>query len=498
MIKRTYFFILVHFLLISQMSFGLTEKKSDLAGSWYPGNAKELKASLDGYLEHAGTPLINDQADVIAIIEPHAGLVYSGQVAAYGYALLKNRNIDTAIVIAFNHRIPHSGVAVCDFDKYTTPLGPIEIDKSLSKKIAEYSNKIYLSNKHFVNENSSELQLPFIQTALKGCKVVIIHIGYQTWDNCKLLADALYNALHNRKNYILISSTDMCHFLTHEVSVKKDTKTIDVIKAFDAKKLFEYSEKNNHEMLCGYGALCSTMLAARKLGATSVEILNYATSGDVTGQKDEVVGYFSGAIINKKDVKKEKTPIKGKKSETDILTSAQKKKMLNLARESIVNYLQHRTMLDVVEKDKVLNEKMGGFVTLHKNNRLRGCIGNIVGTKPFYITVRDMAVEAATRDPRFAPVTMSEMTDIDIEISALSPLKKIQGPDEIEVGKHGVLVTDDSRSGVYLPQVAREAGWNKEQFMNSLCGQKAGMRPDAWKNNKCNIYIFTAEVFGEK
>jgi len=121
-----------------------------------------------------------------------------------------------------------------------------------------------------------------------------------------------------------------------------------------------------------------------------------------------------------------------------------------------------------------------------------------VGRGPFYLTVRDMAVEAATGDPRFPAVTPGEMKDIDIEISALSPLEKIKDPEKIVMGKHGVVVKSGFASGVYLPQVATETGWNREEFMNSLCGQKAGMAPDAWKKGKCDIYVFTAEVFGDQ
>lgn len=181
-----------------------------------------------------------------------------------------------------------------------------------------------------------------------------------------------------------------------------------------------------------------------------------------------------------------------------MLNETQRKKALKLARDSITHYLETGRQLSVTEDDTALNEEMGAFVTLHKHGRLRGCIGNMIGKGPFYLTVSDMAISAATADPRFDRVKPEEMKDIDIEISALSPLKKIDNPEIIEVGKHGVLVKNSYASGVYLPQVATEAGWSREQFMNSLCGQKAGMQPDTWKKGECEIYIFTAEVFGEK
>ena len=181
-----------------------------------------------------------------------------------------------------------------------------------------------------------------------------------------------------------------------------------------------------------------------------------------------------------------------------MLSDEQRKRMLKLARDSIMFYLKEEKPMPVKEDDPILNKEMGAFVTLHKHGQLRGCIGNMIGRGPFYLTVRDMAIEAATGDSRFASVTLDEMNDIDIEISALSPMQKIADPEKIEVGKHGVMVRSGFQSGVYLPQVATETGWNREQFMNSLCGHKAGMAFDAWKKGQCEIYIFTAEVFGEK
>jgi len=186
----------------------------------------------------------------------------------------------------------------------------------------------------------------------------------------------------------------------------------------------------------------------------------------------------------------------GGKMET-ILTKLQRNKLLRIARDSIDLYATGRKELNVKEDDPLLNQNMGAFVTLHKENRLRGCIGNIVGRQPLYLTVRDMAIAASTDDPRFSPVTKEELKNIDIEISVLSPLKKITSADEITLGEHGVLVRNDFTSGVYLPQVATETGWSKEQFLNSLCGDKAGMSPDAWKKGACDIYIFSAEVFKE-
>ena len=180
-----------------------------------------------------------------------------------------------------------------------------------------------------------------------------------------------------------------------------------------------------------------------------------------------------------------------------VLNDELKKKLLKLARDTILLYLKNGKIFEPRIDDAVLNEIRGVFVTLSENGNLRGCIGNIIGTKPLCIGVRDMAIASATQDPRFPSVKLEALGGINIEISALSPLEKISDPSKIALGTHGVLVRDDFRSGVYLPQVATETGWSKEEFMNSLCVHKAGMDPDAWKKGECDIYVFTAQVFGE-
>jgi AmmeMemoRadiSam system protein A len=325
---------------------------------------------------------------------------------------------------------------------------------------------------------------------LKDFRIVLIAIGNQGFENCEILGKALYEVLKDKREYLLVASTDMSHYLPYEAANKIDRKTISFIKKFEPEGLYTESSAESHRLMCGYGAVCATMMASKKLGADKVDVLKYANSGDTAGDKSRVGGYLSAALV-KAEIKN------SRQGETNMLDGAQRKKMLKLARDSITDYLKTGEVLSVKESDPVLNKELGAFVTLHKAGRLRGCIGNMIGRGPFYLTVRDMAIAAATGDPRFGKVTIDEMEEIDLEISALSPLEKIEDPAMIEMGKHGVLVKNRYTSGVYLPQVATETGWNREEFMNSLCGHKAGMPRDAWKKGECDIYIFTAEVFGE-
>jgi AmmeMemoRadiSam system protein A len=184
--------------------------------------------------------------------------------------------------------------------------------------------------------------------------------------------------------------------------------------------------------------------------------------------------------------------------EKSLLNFEQRKRLLEIARKTIENYVSTGKKPSFSEKDETLNKEMGAFVTLHRKGRLRGCIGNIIGSAPLYITVADMAIQSAAEDPRFRPVAKNELDEICIEISVLSPLERIYDINKIVMGRHGVLVKIGFRSGVYLPQVAVETGWTRDEFMDSLCEQKAGIPKDSWRTGGCEIYIFSAEVFGEK
>lgn len=180
-----------------------------------------------------------------------------------------------------------------------------------------------------------------------------------------------------------------------------------------------------------------------------------------------------------------------------MLNIQQKERLLGIARQAITAYLQTGKKMPVSESDSVLNQKSGAFVTLNRHQELRGCVGNLIASQPLYLTVRDMAIEAAVDDPRFPALSLLELKEVQIEVSVLSPLEKVPSADKIELGKHGVLVRRGNQSGVFLPQVASETGWSKEEFLNNLCAHKAGLAQNAWKDKNTELYIFNAEVFSE-
>lgn len=461
-------------------------KEADLAGMWYSASPEVLGNEIETYLHIAQAETIKER--VIGVVIPHAGLSASGEVAAYAYKALADKNPEQVIVVGFTHRFYLPGKISVFTDKdFVTPLGKTQINTDMAKKFISYSLNIQDIPQAFETENSVEMQIPFIQTVFKNAKITLIALCDQSLSTCRLLSDALSNILKEEKDFLIIASSDMCHYLSYETANKKDAQTINAINTFDPEKFYAESLKAQHELMCGYGAVYAAMLACKNLGANEVKVLKYANSGDTMGQKDKVVGYLSAGFI-----------IKEAKEENAMFNQTQKTELLKIARESIEHYLATGKRFEVETKDDLLRQNMGAFATLRKWGELRGCIGNMSSEKPLYLTVRDMAQAAAIQDMRFSPVTLKEMEDIDIEISVLSPMKKIDDYTEIKVRKHGVLVRMGSRSGVYLPQVAEETGWDREQFMNSLCAHKAGIPQDAWKTRECDIYIFTAEVFGEK
>jgi AmmeMemoRadiSam system protein B/AmmeMemoRadiSam system protein A len=394
----------------------------------------------------------------------------------------------TVFLIGFTHRLTFDGIAIYDSGSFRTPLGDVLVDGQLAAAIKSESRRIISYPEAFDEENSVEMQIPFIQVAMKGASVVPIAFGTQDFTDAEALAGALALALKDRDDYLIVASTDLSHYHAYDEASAIDKRMIALLDTKKAKELYDEARLGMCE-LCGIMPVTATLLTADKLGFGDVKVLKYANSGDTFGDKSRVVGYLSAAIYK---------PDASTEGELAMLNEAQRTRLLQIARESIISYVKEGKEKSFSEKDPVLNEPMGAFVTLHDKGELRGCIGNMVGQGPLYQTVADMAIQAATGDPRFPVLSPSEIDKVDIEISVLSPMKKVSGPEEIRVPGHGVVVRRGSRSGVYLPQVATETGWGREQFLTSLCSSKAGLAPDAWKDPATDMYVFSAEVFGEK
>ena len=479
------FLIFIIILILPIMLFAETIKKADLAGSWYPSSKKTLSSILDSYLNVAEVKHRGDR--IKAIIVPHAGFAYSGPVAAYAYKAVQDKEYSTVLVLGFCHRKSFDGISVYKEGYFDTPLGALEVDSEMANEIISYNEKIIFKPDAFENENSIELELPFIKKVLPHSKIVPIAFGSRSFDDCKLLSEVLGKILSKREDVLLVVSTDMSHYRTYEDARKIDLKSIELLKSFQARKVYETSVASE-QIFCGYMPVTTLLLTCNKIGLDNLEVLQYANSGDVTGDRKRVVGYLSALVTTREPDKKG----------DEMLTDAQRKKLLKIARDTIKTHLETGNVLEVKETDSIFNKELGAFVTLHKRGQLRGCIGNIIGRGPLYLTVRDMAIQSATGDPRFPKVTLQELNEIDIEVSVLSELEKVGDVEKIEMGVHGVIIRKGFSSGVFLPQVATETGWSREEFMTNLCVHKAGLLPDAWKTGEADIFTFTAEVFGEK
>jgi AmmeMemoRadiSam system protein A len=367
------------------------------------------------------------------------------------------------------------------------------IDQEFAQKLLNKDEEIFFEPRAFAKEHSVEVQLPFLQKTLSDFKIVPIVTGDCALSTCQHLAQLLKQAIGNRQDVLVVASTDMYHGYDYDEADAVDNLTLSFLKNMDAQGLYS-GVREGKTQLCGGFGVVTTIILAKELGHNKLNILKHTNSSIVTGNKVKgtwTVGYVSVAIDQEKANQTEQA--RGK----DMLNKTQRKRLLEIARISIETYLKTNKKLDLTEQDPILSKAMGAFVTLHEHQELRGCIGNLIGRQPLYLTIRDMAIEAAVGDPRFSPVSLSDLKDIEIEISVLSPLEKINSIDEIQLGTHGVLVIRGLNSGVFLPQVATDTGWSKEEFLSNLCSHKAGIPPDAWKDKSTEIYKFSAEVFSE-
>lgn len=440
---------------------------------------------------------------IFALMAPHAGYRYAGTIFGSAYSTIKNRPIKTVIIVGNSHHAYFDGISIYSRGAFETPLGKVMIDSKIAGDIITHSKKFTSNTAVHSEEHSIEVHLPFLQTALKKFKIVPILMGNDLMSTCKLLADVLKHIVVGRDDILLVASSDMSHYPPYQEANEVDREVLEMIKKGDARNL----ENLLHEMemrgipggvsfLCGAGAVKTIMLLAKEVGASQIKILNYANSGDVISDRSGVVGYGAVAFsfpAEKKMLQKESEIIDDIK-EGDI-AEADKKELLKIAKTSVEAKVKGSKIPEFSPASSVLNETRGAFVTIRRGEALRGCIGRIMTNDPLYKTVQEMAIEAATADPRFLPVGVEELPGLQYEISILSPMEKISDPlKEIELGKHGVQVINGFRAGVFLPQVAGETGWDLETFMNELCEGKAGLPKDAWKTGKADVYRFTAEV----
>ena len=452
-------------------------RKSTLAGSWYDENPDRLSRLIEFFLQNVKKQPFPPE-NILALIVPHAGYAYSGQVAAYAYSSVKGKDYETVVIIAPSHRYGFRGCSIYLKGGYETPLGVVKVDEELASELSKETGFKYIAEAH-QEEHSVEIQLPFIQKTLPQAKIVPIVMGYQTRKIITTLANALAKALPGKK-VLVIASTDMSHQLPKQRANDTDSHTASLIKDFQTDALIRKIERGEN-IMCGGGPVVAILLYAQKRGNTKVNLLHYADSSQYGSSEAGVVGYLAAAIYSE-----------GNAPEFS-LAPEEKKELLHIAREAIKLLIRENKLLNYEPQYPNLLTKKGAFVTLKKKGLLRGCIGFIEPVLPLYQTVVQAALYAAYKDQRFPPVTTDELKDLEVEISVLSPLKKINNPSLVKVGKHGLVISKGNKRGLLLPQVPVENQWSRETFLREAC-LKSGLPPDAWKQG-AEIYIFEAIVF---
>ena len=455
-----------------------------VAGSFYPADSSTLSQTVIKLLNQAKPPKID--GDIIGLISPHAGYVYSGHVAASGYDLLKNKTINRVVIISPSHIVAFNGSSVYNGSGYRTPLGTIPVDQEFCKQLAEEGHDTIRQGRM---EHALEVQLPFLQRVLKDFTLVPVIMGDQQYETCRALGIALSKLIKDNKT-IIVASSDLSHFHPYNDAIKLDEKVLTAVREWD---YFNLSRNLNHRVweACGGGPIVATMIAAERLGANQSRVIKYANSGDVPpGEKNSVVGYMSAIFF--------KTKSTSQQDDFDFkLTKDEQKHLMDIAKNSVRSAVESGQVYDCNSGGyPSLEQDRGAFVTLNEHGQLRGCIGYVSANQPLFETIRGAAISAALKDPRFPAVTKNELDQLTFEISVLSPFHAISNTEQIEVGKHGLLIRKDSNEGLLLPQVATDNHWDRLTFLEQTC-RKAGLPSDAWKDGGTDIFVFSAFVFGE-
>lgn len=461
-----------------------------VAGQFYPSSAQELDQELTDLFSSVGKRDINN---IYAVIVPHAGYVYSGKVASAAYGQL-DQHYENIFIIASSHTAYFKGASIYEPGNYVTPLGEVKINHEIANQLRSSSKLVnYIPSAH-TKEHSLEVQLPFLQHVFgQNLSIIPIIIGSNTSQECKSLAE-IFSPYFNQNNLFVISS-DFSHYPSYEEANLWDGQTADAIISRSPQDFLDEinsTEDDNVNNLrtrcCGWSSILTLLYMIDESDDYAIEKVMYENSGDSKhGDKNRVVGYNSFVIS---------TP-QIESTNNFILSDTEKDLLLKAARKSLSSYLTS----GVPPGDKIASvpEKLklscGAFVTLNKNHRLRGCIGQFSSDKPLISLVQEMAIAAGTKDSRFPTVTVDELEEIEFEISVLTPLTRIDSVEQIQMGRHGIYIKNGYRTGTFLPQVAQETGWTKEEFLGHCSRDKAGIGWDGWKS--AEIYIYEAIVFSE-
>lgn len=462
-------------------------RQAAVAGDFYPKEPAILNKMLEEYFSEVEK--VEKDGRLRILIVPHAGVEYSGQTSAKGFIQLKDEGFEKFIILGVSHSSPISHAAVYAEGLWETPFGNIEIDQALASRLISQDHDVIADDIPHQKEHSLELPILYLQKVADNYKIVPILLGRPSDELTKYLAYRIAGVMDDKT--LLIISTDLSHYPNWQDANYADRNTINAIltgKAQALDSMVAFNTAENYPGLstsaCGYHALRVALNIAEIFNFNDIQELDYRNSGDITGDKGRVVGYAAIGMWSQ-----EIPPIK--------LSPEAKEEALELARQTLEN-LHDNQPLSYSPVNADLNHPIGAFVTLNKNDKLRGCIGQFEPEDPLYEVLQSVTVSSATKDPRFTPVTKEELDEIEIEISTMSPQRLISDWRDIELGKQGVRILLNGRSGTLLPQVATDNDLDLVTFLETICGQKMGLQKTCYTDPTAQIYVYETDVFAEE
>jgi len=461
-----------------------------VAGRFYPDSPTKLTFAVQALLDEALPP--RDEA-ALGLIVPHAGYLFSGPIAADAFKQIIGHTYDLIVIFGTNHTARHlDSVAFPSSQMFATPFGSVKVQHELARSLVnELPECIEDDHPHEV-EHSIEVQLPFLQIVAPEIPILPMIVGIGSPELCYAFGEKLARHLTG-KNVLYIASSDLSHYPTKETAHRLDHEALDAVTSLDFKRLqsvIQIHPRENGEPLltraCGSSPIEALLGAVEASGCKSAVEISYANSGDTLFCEDErVVGYGAIAFYQEATTT----------TSTIVATLPLDKSLLHFARRTLEMNLGG----DVVPLPRGFspegNAHRGVFVSLYNRGKLRGCVGHVTSDDPLCLTVGKMALAAAGHDWRFPPVEAKELPEITIEISALTEPVLILRIDEIEPGRDGVMIRKGGNRGVFLPKVAEEQGWNREQLLEHLC-DKADLPRGSWREG-AELLTFQAEVFRE-
>ncbi len=469
-------------------------RKTAAAGRFYPDEPAKLQKIVSSFLREGAAPL----GRCVGLLIPHAGYDYSGAAAGTALAYLKTVDFDTLVILATGHTMALEKGALLSEGSFDTPLGPVAIDEAFCRELLKEKKLFENSPQAHAGEHAVEVQLPFLRE-LKGGAVKIVPILFNT-DDAELLqaaGRAIGRAMKTRKALLCVSS-DLSHYPPGDIAEMSDRSVLLALRQAMRNANPGYFHLANSVLqakgaarldttACGQAAMTAGTAAALELGANDFELSCYTHSGKVSGDDSAVVGYGAGFFT-------EASPKPAGGLELD---QKMKKALLALARSSIAGCMKTgKAAVQPLDSKPEFNQPAAIFVTLTIGGDLRGCIGSLEPRGALTDMVAAYACAAAFEDSRFESLTEAELKKTSIEISVLSPLERVAGAEAVKPGVHGVYVKSGGRSGTYLPQVW-EHFKTREEFLTSLCQEKAGLPANAWKEKSTALYSYAVDNFSE-